>query len=219
MLDIVWLTHGTFDMHLKLSLFLLCQLLFSNTVNEFGSSLEWAKGTPKIKLSEMRGKAVFILFFQSWCPKCNVWSGEKLKEFEFAFGNDKNVILIAIKTDGGGISGALKYLKTRKVTLSKWYVGSDKGGSYHANYYKERALWNYKLIGADGKIRRKGFFGTNWNSGKLNLGTVTPVFKGEYAKEFDTVVLPAERCNFKKALAALPRVKTKDKDALKKVSD
>lgn len=130
---------------------------------EFGSSVKISKDSPQVTLAQLKGKAVLLVFFQSWCPKCNKWSGKMFKDIEKAHGNNPNVILFAIKTDGGGTSGAESYLKERNLNFKKWIVASDKSATYYKLLTGEDKLFkgvevspngSYKIISGHSMIGR-----------------------------------------------------------------
>lgn len=107
---------------------------------------------PRPTLAKLKGKAVFVMFFQSWCGICNKWAPDALGQFQKAHGNNKALVLIAIKTDGGGLSGAKSHLKACGADLSLWTVGSDPDAAFYKRLTGRDELWQYALVGPDGNI-------------------------------------------------------------------
>jgi thiol-disulfide isomerase/thioredoxin len=113
-----------------------------------------------MQLSDLRGKMVVVVFFQSWCPICNSWSPEFLQQMAKAFGDDPSVALVAIKVDGGTPAEAKAYLKAHKADLSKWIVASDTGGTYYQRVNGTNSLWGYALIDDQGRLMERGRAGS-----------------------------------------------------------
>lgn len=125
----------------------------------FGSSIEWNTGKESPSLEAMRGKAVLVVFFQSWCPLCNQWSGQMFQSFNEAFKDDPRVVLVALKTDGGSVRDALGYLKGR-VNTDRWLVGTDENATYARQVTGVDRLYTYAWITADGEIGESGKAGS-----------------------------------------------------------
>ena len=126
----------------------------------FDSSIKWNTGKESPSLEAMRGKAVLVVFFQSWCPKCNVWSGEMFQNFSDTFKDDPRVVLVALKTDGGSMEDALKYLESR-VDTAHWLVGMDENATYARQATGMDSLYTYAWITPEGGIGESGKAGTS----------------------------------------------------------
>lgn len=72
----------------------------ANPAPPFTRSLKWNTGSEAPSLDALEGKSVLVLFYQSWCPICNKWSGELFSQLTKQYGDDPKVVLVAIKTDG-----------------------------------------------------------------------------------------------------------------------
>jgi hypothetical protein len=96
----------------------------------FGDSITWETGKESPTLEGMRGKSVLVLFFQSWCGICNGWSPGLFEQLGKAYGSDPQVVLIALKTDGGSLSDAREYMKSR-TDPDLWLVGVDESAAYY----------------------------------------------------------------------------------------
>lgn len=140
--------------------FFLIAVIGSDPIKEFGPSVTFAEGGPAIKINGLKGKVVVIVFFQSWCPICNGWSGQKFKKVEEAFAKDRSVVLVALKTDGGGTTGAKTYLKDR-VNLENWVVGADKNAEYYKEVNGKDELYHYAIVNGRGELVEKGYFGSD----------------------------------------------------------
>lgn len=117
----------------------------------FGDSITWSTGKESPTLEGMRGKSVLVLFFQSWCPICNEWSPGLFKQLGEAYGNDPKVVLIALKTDGGGLDEAFEYMKSR-TDPDLWLVGVEENASYYRQATGDDKLYTYMWVKPDGSI-------------------------------------------------------------------
>lgn len=213
-------------------LFAAASLSSSAVMPEFGNAVQFDNNGPFPVLSRLRGKAVLIIFFQSWCPKCNVWAPTLIKQVQEGHGNDRSVVTMAIKTDGGGLSGALRYLSGIGADLSKWRVGSDANATYYKYVTGGNALWNYVLVGPDGTIVEKAycgsFYGASPQAGKFTIAdkrilkgcgklkTVLPAEK-RYPPSLKPIVDLAEMRYLSKALSLATSAarRTRDREAAK----
>ncbi len=117
----------------------------------FGSSLTWNTGKETPSLEAMRGKAVLIVFFQSWCPICNQWAGDMFSKITAEFQDHPEIVLIALKTDGGSVREALDYLEG-KLDPDRWLVGTDTNATYARQATGVDRLYRYVWITPDGEI-------------------------------------------------------------------
>lgn len=138
--------------------------------------------------------------------------------------------MMAIKTDGGGISGARNYLKSAGANLDKWCVGIDKNATFYKQVTGKDELWGYVLVGANGNIVKHGKAGSyrpvahnkikyvlsssNLLKGCGKLETVLPPNK-EYPPELSKITRLAELGCLSKALSlcAPSRQSSKNKAA------
>jgi len=56
------------------------------------------KPTGNVELASLRGKVVYLYFFQDWCPGCHSHGFPTLKTLAETFGNDDRVALLAVQT-------------------------------------------------------------------------------------------------------------------------
>lgn len=194
--------------------FFSLSLFGAEPIKEFGPSVSFSEEGPAIKMSDLKGKVVLIVFFQSWCPTCNKWSGEKFKNVEKAYAKDRSVVLVALKTDGGGVSGAKNYLKER-ANLENWIVGSDKDAEYYTAVNGKDDLFNYAIVNGKGELVEKGYFGSSALAKKnFSNGFFTRAFlpkDSKYHEKLSGVVKEAELGLYKTAIVNCRKF-TKDKE-------
>ena len=143
-----------------LTLGMLTSALEAAPAPPFGSSITWNTGKETPSLEAMRGKAVLVVFFQSWCPLCNEWSGKLFQNLTAAFKDDSRVVLVALKTDGGSVRDALGYLKGRGAEMERWLVGTDTNATFARQATGVDRLYTYAWITPDGLIGESGKAGT-----------------------------------------------------------
>jgi len=192
-------------------------------VPPFAPSISWERGQEGARLEAMEGKSVLVLFFQSWCPICNGWSGAMLKQVEEAYGDDPGVVLVALKTDGGSVKDAMTYLSSRTNT-DKWLVGVDEGGAYHLQVTGKDELFAYLWVKPDGSIGDVAKTGVTVNKpgpkqywitrdqakSAFRKGTAPLVnWGGEVPSDLQPVARLAERGNFARAIAESSKLKSR----------
>lgn len=129
---------------------------------EFGPSIEFDSAGPQPTVAKLKGKAVIVLFFQSSDKASSAWSGKLIDEMQESFGTNKTVVLMAIKTDGGGINAAKNYLSSKGAKLEQWIVGNDAGAKYSTDLVGD-PLWYYLIVSATGTIVERGKAGVTHN--------------------------------------------------------
>lgn len=193
-----------------------CSLHAGEIIKEFGKSVVFSEDGPNIKLQDLKDKVVVLVFFQSWCPICNKWSGEKFKKVEEAFSKDKSILLVAIKTDSSSISDAKDYLKNR-IKFENWIVGVDKGAEFYKKINGKEELYKYAIINGKGELVDQGSFGGNsLPNKKLKEGYFGKTFlpaDQKYSAKLSKAVLEAEVGAYKSALVTC-RSFAKDKEVL-----
>lgn len=101
-----------------------------------------------VKLSELKGKAVLLNFFTTWCPTCRV----EMPDLEAAWVTDKNheFVLLAVDLDESEVTVSAfkqRYSLTFPILLDK--------GSRVANSYGVLPLPTTYFIDAGGIVRAK----------------------------------------------------------------
>jgi len=178
---------------------MLCVRAEGAPMLEFGPSVQFDARTLPFHMADVRGKAVLVMFYQSWCPKCNVWSGDLFQQITKAHGDNRSMVLVAIKTDGGGVRGAMDYLTERKVDVRKWHVAADQNAAYYKAAMGTTSLFNYAIVGPDGALLETGYAAKYYTGGgprRFVLAHSKEIKKIKGAKPF----LPADR-EYHEALA------------------
>ncbi len=150
-----------------------------------------------------------------------------------AYSNDRRVVLIALKTDGGGAAGAKAYFRG-KADTSSWIIGSDSNEVYYEKVIGEKGkLYRYAIMKPDGTVAQTGHAGMyRQAAGKKqfslaadNIGAkygadASVLLKGDtvYKAEFSKTVFLAEIGLYKEAIVSVLQLARKPgmkDDALK----
>lgn len=118
---------------------------------------------PAADLEALRGKTVVVLTYVTWCPKCNVWAPDMLKQVSKA-AQDKPVALIAVATDVGAQEGR-QFLLGKQFAGPNVFYGADPTLEASLGLDKTN-LWNYAIIDASGKLATGGAAGSYYPGGK-----------------------------------------------------
>ena len=91
--------------------------------NPVQAAREFSVATPdnrQLRLSEFKGKVVFLNFWATWCKPCE----EEMPSMERLYQRfkDKGLVVLAMSEDAGGASVVAPYLKKHKLTFP---VGLD----------------------------------------------------------------------------------------------
>lgn len=129
---------------------------------EFGPSIQFDPAGPQPTVAKLKGKAIIVLFFQSTDKSSTEWSGKLIQEMQEAYGTNKAVVVVALKTDGGGFVGAKNFLASKGANTSQWLIGSDLSAKYSSDLVGD-PLWYYVLVGVDGNIVERGKAGITHN--------------------------------------------------------
>ena len=103
------------------------------------------------KLSDYKGKVVFLNFWATWCPPCKMEMPnieELYKEYNY---NKDDVVILGVANPGGqekSVSGIKEFLKDNNYTFP---VVFDETGRLFSEYYI-RALPTTFMIDKDGKV-------------------------------------------------------------------
>lgn len=195
----------------------------------FGESITWEIKGEEPSLSDLEGKSVLVLFFQSWCGICNGWSGQMMKQAEEAYNENPEVVIVALKTDGGSPKDARKYISDRTPALN-WLVGVDEEAEYYNLLTEQGGLFTYVWIkpdGSVGELRKMGRFygGEQKKSFSMSSAKYVKKYMEEakllfpdaegYDEELQTAVAMAEKGLFISALKSLGSSRSPDAVAIK----
>ena len=103
------------------------------------------------KLSDYKGKVVFLNFWATWCPPCKMEMPnieELYKEYNY---NKDDVVILGVAQPGGqekSISGIKEFINSNGYTFPTVF---DESGDVFGNYYI-RSLPTTFMIDKDGKI-------------------------------------------------------------------
>jgi hypothetical protein len=191
--------------------------IFSNDkMKEFGTSVVFSENCPSVKIGDLRGKAVIIIFFQAYSFKGAKWKEDKFRAVDNAFSKNRNVVLMAIKTDGGGAPVAYDYMKT-KVNAENWIIGADTNGTYYKEFAGADEYFQYAILNGKGELVKKGYFREdNVESQNFSNGYFTKLFlpaDKTYNPKLNKAVKAAEAGAYKFALVSC-RAEGKNKETL-----
>lgn len=130
---------------------------------------EWidAEGKPAsaFKLSDNKGKFIFMEFWQSWCPGCHSHGFPGLKKISDAFEDNPHFVAVSIQTtfEGHAINTAEKMLEIQKQYDLNIMMGHDEGDAKTHSHPK--TMISYRsggtpwavLISPKGKVIFNGF--------------------------------------------------------------
>ena len=126
-------------------------------------SVQW--GGPAVNPNALKGKTTIILVYASWCPKCNKWSGDLFKQPNAAI-KGQPVVLLAIYADKSP-HGAKEYLTQRAFFAPNILHGYDPAMPKRLGF--DSNLFNYVMIGPDGRMVDKGSAGGRYPDGEYVL--------------------------------------------------
>ncbi|MBT8495150.1 MAG: TlpA family protein disulfide reductase [Deltaproteobacteria bacterium] len=135
-----------------------------------GTWFNLPKGKKSIDLPELRGKVVYLLFFQSWCPACHSHGLPRMKKLVREY-EKKDVVFLVIQTvfEGYAVNTPAKAEATRKQFGLDIPVGHDGGPE------RSRVMRRYRtggtpwvvVIDKEGIVRFDDYFLANPAARKL----------------------------------------------------
>lgn len=105
----------------------------------------------EVKLSDYRGKTIYLSFWATWCPYCKKELPDLQEVYEDYGENKQDVVILSIVMPGGremDIEGITSFVQEKEVTFP---VLTDIDGSVFANYVAYSLPMTY-LINSDFKI-------------------------------------------------------------------
>jgi len=100
----------------------------------------------KIKLSDYKGKVVFINFFANWCPPCKMEMPYLEKDVWLKYKDNKNFVMLAFGR-GDDLEKVQKFQKDFKVTFP---MHPDVSKAIYSNFATKYIPRNYII--KDGKV-------------------------------------------------------------------
>ena len=122
----------------------------------------WA--TQGTNFESLQGKTVVVLTYVTWCPKCNAWSGDMVKQLKKSIG-DKPVVVLALSTDSPP-DKAVAYMSQRDFTGPNILHGYDPAIARQFKFDNE--FFNFAVIGPDGKVAHSGNAGAYFKQASGN---------------------------------------------------
>jgi len=101
----------------------------------------------QIKLAHYKGKVIYLLCFQSWCPGCHKYGFPTLKKLSDAFKDNENIVFLAVQTvfEGSWTNTEDKVRKTQLKYGLKISIGHDPGSSSTGN--RSSVMGSYRTGG------------------------------------------------------------------------
>jgi hypothetical protein len=125
------------------------------------SSAVWAKlGLP---LDSLKGKSIVAMTYVTWCPICNGWAPQMLKELK-TVSADKPVVIVAIATDVGQAEG--KDFLAQKGFGGPNIIYAANSDANEILGVNAKNLWNYVRFGPDGDVKDQGAAGAFYGDKK-----------------------------------------------------
>jgi hypothetical protein len=192
---------------------------WAQAMPEFGGSVTFPKGEEPVTIAGIRGKVGVVLFFQSWCPICNGWAPDLIKQLEQQYAGQPGYVLMGIKTDGGTPEEAKAVLASKGADPERWVIASDAEEGYYQRIIADAPLWGYAVVAPDGSRVEADKAGEYYGGAgpkrfvlpskraafdKTYASTKSPTLPADkqYAKELSRAVLLAESGRLASAIAA-----------------
>lgn len=139
-------------------------------------SVVW--GTQGTSFEALKGKTVVVITYVTWCPICNGWSKEALRNVPKEIA-DKPIVVLAISTDTPP-QKAQPYLKDRGLIGPQVLVGYDP--TIATRFGFSNKFFNYAIIGPDSKVVASGNVGSHYPNAD---GSKTYVLEKELSSRTD----------------------------------
>jgi len=120
--------------------------------------------TDALRLAELRGKVIYLYFFQAWCPGCHSHGFPTLEAVHEHFAGDDDIVFVAVQTAFEGLH--TNTAQRAQKTVAKYGltipVGHAAGAGEHRSPAIMRAYrsggtpWTV-IIDRDGIVRFDGF--------------------------------------------------------------
>lgn len=121
------------------------------------------KKIPPVKISDYRGKYVYLYFFQDWCPGCQKYGFPALKKLTAALSSDKIAFFAVQTVFEGAWTNTFKKLRKNQIEHDVFIpMAHDDGGSTYersilmSKYRSGGTPWTV-LIDPSGRVIFNGF--------------------------------------------------------------
>jgi peroxiredoxin len=112
------------------------------------------------KLSDLKGKVVFLNFWATWCPPCRQEMPSMETLYQRFKGQGLEVLAVDCQEEAGDVSA---FMRRNKLSFP---AALDESGGVSGSYGIEAIPTTY-VIGRDGKILLKVVGSLNWNHQKI----------------------------------------------------
>ncbi|WP_085508504.1 redoxin domain-containing protein [Thalassobacillus devorans] len=102
-----------------------------------------------IRLSDLKGKKVFLNFWATWCPPCKEEMPE-MQKFHEEFGDEVEIVAVNVTTTETSVDDVQKYLEQEGYTFQ---VPLDKRNQVSSEYQAITIPTTY-FIGTDGTVQQ-----------------------------------------------------------------
>jgi hypothetical protein len=153
---------------------------------DFGPTVQFDPAGPQPTVSKLKGKAVIVLFFQSSDKAGGAWTEQLIQEMQESFATNRSVVLLAMKTDGGGIPAAKGFLSSKGANTDQWLVACDNNAKYSSDIVGD-PTWYYLIVGADSTIIERGKAGVTYH---VQIGADKKKRENHYALAKPSIIKP-----------------------------
>lgn len=130
-----------------------------NKTDPIDFTLPLLNGTNQ-KLSDLKGKVVFLNFWATWCPPCRREMPSMETLYQRFKGQGLEMLAVDCQEDSGGVSA---FMRRNRLTFP---AVLDKSGAVSGNYGIEAIPTTY-IIDRSGKIILKVVGSLDWNNQKI----------------------------------------------------
>lgn len=108
----------------------------------------------EVKLSDLKGKKIFLNFWATWCPPCRVEMPEMQRFYE-EFGEEVEIMAVNVTSTEKSVKDVTSYVHNEGFTFP---IYLDRGRDAEDQYRIPGYPTTY-FIGTDGKIQSQSYIG------------------------------------------------------------
>ncbi|QST01690.1 redoxin domain-containing protein [Pontibacillus sp. ALD_SL1] len=108
----------------------------------------------EVKLSDLKGKKVFLNFWATWCPPCRVEMPEMQRFYE-EYGEEVEIMAVNVTSTEKSVKDVTSYVHNEGFTFPI-YLDRERNA---ADQYRIPGYPTTYFIGTDGKIQSKAYIG------------------------------------------------------------